>query len=439
MGGGSKGKLLFIPTYNYLSNPLFFNLSPKLSEYSLVYFDTEEFRKTHILEGSVLSVVSNPINQDEIKEIRRNFDEYYKVELPKYFLPRNLSRIFSEFDKIIEQIKVFKKYCQKVYETVNEINPLAIVSTSDLSISLKISQKWAKENCVPFILLQPSFFDIEEKENHNILEMFKYVFFNKILRIPRIRRQSAWGNEDEENYVIVWGDYFKNLFNRKPIYHHVYALGSPKFSSYFRNDYKNEGLRKKIFHELKINSDKKIITICTEAFESMVNGPALTQLNNIYKAIIKGRPALFFIIKLHPRENIEFYQDIFEDAKTTNYKIVKNISLYDVYRITDVQISVMSASSFEAVVAGIPIILVNPDNKIKLKDHFFENRIELRARNFNELLLAIDNALSNEYKDKEFNIKREGYLKEMIHRLDDKAEDRIANVIKEIVGEHAKK
>lgn len=200
------------------------------------------------------------------------------------------------------------------------------------------------------------------------------------------------------------------------------------FDKYFTNCKKE----KDSFYEmLDILSDKKVITICTQEIDAFFGVDAFTNLIDMYKSVIADTEELFFIIKVNPREDIEKYIKAFRDLDKSNYKIVKDINLYDLYKITDVQISVSSYSSFESVVLGIPIILVNLDNKFKLFN-YFNNEIELRANTVEELSKHIRRCLTEKYKDK-FKIKRKKYLKSRLYLLDGKSGERIVRKIEEII------
>ena len=107
--------------------------------------------------------------------------------------------------------------------------------------------------------------------------------------------------------------------------------------------------------------------------------------------------------------------------------------VYDkLYKVSEVQVSVFSASSFEAVVAGVPIILVDPEDFYKTDD-FFQRKVELRATNLEELDFSLTTVLSPGYSE-EFRVKREKYLKDMIGWIDGKAHKRVADTIIKIIN-----
>lgn len=403
-----KRNIVFIPTYYYLSHPLFFSIVEKFSDYEKVYFDTKdpEFERYN----------KNGIQKEEVLNY---FDKYCEVD--KEIDWRNSKN--NKLQRFFEH----KTYIKNIKNILNGIKPTAIITTSDMSYPARICNQWANKNNIPVIIIQPSFLDFEISD-YNLKYRIKYLLFNKLLNIPLYSRQACFGNENINNYLFLWGEYFKKYYEGKPIYNNIYITGNPVFDKYFTNYKKGNDN----FHGiLDMPPDKKVITVCTQEIDVVFGVDAFTSLIDAYKNVIVDNEKFFFVIKIHPREDIEKYNKAFRDLDKSNYKIVKDINLHDIYKITDVQVSVSSYSSFEAVVLGIPIILVNPDNKFKLFD-YFNNEIALRANTAEELSKHLRRCLTEEYKD-EFKIKREKYLKSRLYYLDGKSGERVVEKVEEII------
>jgi len=409
-----KRNIVFIPTYYYLSHPLFFSIAKNFPCcYEKIYFNTKDPRFSEC-------------NKKKIKkdEILRHFDIYCEVSRERDHKRKNGK--FKKLQRFFEN----KKYIKNIKDILKEIKPVAIITTSDMSYSVRICTQWAGENDVPIIIIQPSFLNFEMTDCilNRIKNKIKYLLFNKVIDIPFYNRQTYFGNENKNDYLFLWGKYFKRYYKGKTTYNNIYITGNPVFDKYFTN-YKK---RNSGFHRvLGIPSDKKVITVCTQDIDAMFGHDAFTNLIKIYKSTIVNNKGLFFVIKLHPREDIEKYNKAFKDLNESNYKIIKDINLYNLYKITDVQVSVSSYSSFEAVVLGIPIILVNPNNKFKLFD-YFNNEIELRASMPEELSKHIRRCFTKEYKDS-FKIKREKYLESRLGFLDGRSGERVVEKIEEII------
>lgn len=402
-----KRNIVFIPTFHYLSHPLFFNIVEKFSNHEKIYFNPKD--------PGIWEYNKKGIKKEEILNY---FDNYYEIEKEIDYKNNKSNKLQRFFEN--------KKYIRNIKNILNGIKPVAIITTSDMSYSARICNQWANKNNIPVIIIQPSFLDFEITDCKKY--RIRYLLFNKILNIPLYKKQTYFGNENKNNYLFLFGEYFKKYYKGKSIYNNIYITGNPVFDKYFTN-YKGEN--DGFYEMLNIPPDKMVITVCTQEIDVVFGVDAFTSLIDMYKSVIVDNEKLFFIIKVHPGEDIEKYNKAFRDLDMNNYKIVKDINLYDIYKITDVQVSVSSYSSFEAVVLGIPIILVNPDNEFKLFD-YFNNEIELKANTAEELSKYLRRCLTKEYKEV-FKIKREKYLKSKLCYIDGKSGERVVERIEEII------
>jgi len=402
-----KQNIIFIPTYYYLSNPLFFSITEKISKYEKIYLNTKELWKYN----------KGKIDRDEILKY---FDKYYEI-----------GQIFNQKYNKLSKLKKFiemKKFIKNFKNILCELKPVAIITTSDMTFSWKICNQWARKNNVPVIIIQPSFFDFK-KNNHNFKRRIKYLVFNKILDIPIFGRQDYIGNEDKNNYLFLWSEYFKQYYKNKSVYDNIYITGNPTLDKYLTAYEKKNDTYYKI---LNISPNKKIVVFCTQDIDKMYGIDDFTVMIKLLKEIIADNKEVYFVIKVHPREEIEKYNRALKEIDKKNCKIVKNVDLYKLYEITDVQISFASSySSFEAIVLGIPIILINPKNKYEFID-YFNNEIELRASTSIELSSQIRKCLTEKYMS-EFKFKRSKYLKSRLTYLDGKCGERVVNKLEEIM------
>lgn len=407
-----RKRIVFIPSYYYLSHPLFFNVVEKISDYEKVYFNTKD-------------PVSWEYNKKRIKkeDILKYFDTYYEVN-------KEMGYKDSKNNKL-QKFYEIKIYIKKIKEILDGIKPVIIIATSDMFFAARVFNQWANINNIPVIIIQHVFLDFK-KNSYDLKQRIKYLLFNKVLNIPLCRRQTYYGNEDNNNnYLFLWGEYFKRYYKGKAIYDNIYITGNPACDKYFTVYRKKNYTYYKI---LNISPDKKIVVFCTQVIDKMFGNKAFTKVISIIKRTVVVNKKYYFIIKVHPREDIEKYKKTFRDLNENNYKIVKNMNLYDLYKITDVQASVSSYSSFEAVASGIPIIIINPNNKLKVFDPF-NNEIELRASTSEELNDQLKKCLTEEYK-KEFKFRRRKFLKSRLTYLDGKCGERVADKIREIIQKH---
>ena len=97
----------------------------------------------------------------------------------------------------------------------------------------------------------------------------------------------------------------------------------------------------------------------------------------------------------------------------------------------DIQISVASFSSFEAAATGLPIIIIRPESDIIFPDHF-NNDIEIRVTEINEIKNAIELALTEEYWES-FKEKRLHYFNKTLYSTDGQSSKRVADKIKLLI------
>ncbi len=404
-----KPKIVFIPTHWYLSNPVFFSVAKEFRErFHTVYFNTKDPVFSRHSEKN--------IKKEEVLEY---FDEYEVIDE---------SPLLSKSRGVMGKMRCFKDQKPRLERQLKRLAPDAIVSTSDSSGYInRFCNIWAEKKKIPFIVIQPSFIKVKREKNP-LKERIGYLLFNVLLDMPFCRKQKVFGNERSGNYLFVWGEFFKNFYKGLEVEKHTYVTGNPAFDRILKTA-SNAHIPENI--GVNIPHGKPIVTICTQPLETLLSERACGLVNDFYRFAIKENPDLFFIVKIHPRENIEKYNAILEGIDTKNYIIAKDVNLYEVFKATDLQMSVSSYTSFEAVVFGIPIVVINPQNLVTLPDHF-NNEIELKATTTNELKKNLVKALTEEYRQ-EFNVKRQKYLESRIGYLDGNSSERTAKKIEDII------
>lgn len=305
----------------------------------------------------------------------------------------------------------FKKY---LIPYLYKINPIAIISCSDMLYTDRLLFSWCRKNKRPFIIIQPSFIERTIPIIHRSVQIAKYIIYNKILRNPLYRKQDIrFGDESHKNYLLLWSKYFLENSKRK----HLNFTGNPAFDDIFTNFSSNRII-------------KRNILICTQPLDELFK-QNVDDLHDIYINAIKSKPDLTFYIKIHPREPLHKYDKIYNKNDLPNIKIIKDLDLYDLFKICDVHISTASFTTFEAAAFGIPVITVNPNNRFKFRDHY-RGEINLHITKKGELAKAIERALNDEYWEK-FKIRREKYFQKILHSTDGKSAKRVANAIREII------
>lgn len=385
-------KILFIPTYTYLSSPIFTKLLPKLKSYETIYLDVED--QYHCEKTS--------------EQFKKQFSKNIKLEM-------NADNV-TFMAKVLKFFKMMK-YKNRFKEMMNRESPAAIVTTGDLSFSIRIIKTYFPN--IPIFVIQPALFvakGIPRKSSQKII----YNVFNKIFRIPIIRRQNYFGQEYKEMNLLLWGEYFKKML---PDNKNIHIVGDITFDNFpIEKEYE---LKKELLEEAGYALNTKIITICTSVLENFTKKEVIDNLYKIYKQLIINRKDLFFIIKPHPRNNTKELRDIFESLEVDNC-IVLNTHLHMLFKYTDIHLSTFSRTAIEAIASKIPVISINPDNKLNLQD-FLNNELNEKVTNAQEMHDKIEDILK--HRDSYLAL-GEAYIENKLYKLDGNAAQRAADIIK---------
>ena len=412
-----KNNILLIPDSDYLSNPLFLELAKVQNRnLQLIYLNPS----IPLTKGSKKE---NFCSQDLISSFDQyeKFDDYY-FDYFKDYLNKSIFNKFIAFPKFVTN---FRNYIEKVFGSFEKLSPSAIVITSDKALIGIIANHWAAKSETPVIVIQSAFLEIEKVSFFKKIKRFLiYLIMNRILKLPFESKQHDYGHENKKNFVFIWGEYFQKNFKNDKIGERLRLTGNPLFDKYSKSDF----TRSKLIDEL---ADKKpVVSIFTTPYLDILNKAQEEEVAETYKHLINGNPQWFFVLKIHPRQDTRFYERLLESSKCANYLITKTINIDEVFYSSDVQISMFSYTSFQAVIAGTPIIMFK-DEFINFHDSF-NNEIELRANNLSELEKSISYAITPEFKE-EFRRKRIKYLNSRIVAMDGKSSERVLHEIEKIV------
>jgi capsule polysaccharide export protein KpsC/LpsZ len=271
--------------------------------------------------------------------------------------------------------------------------------------------------------MQPSFLEVApEKWKERISRILIYVAYNKILRTPIGRKQHKYGCERKTNFLLLWGIDFANQIKDIAIARNTFMVGNPlldKFAS----------------KKVKIDVNNTTALICTQPYDKLVEMGILKshQASEMYLMllnIVNQNPDVHFIIRVHPSENPKTYVDLLSYNKNNNCTIEHNVrSMHEALEHVDVQISMASYTSFESVVAGVPIIIIHPEF-INFFDQF-KGEVELRADCVECFNLELQTALRPWYRQA-FTAARKEYLNKKLSYFGNSAEI-TANTIKKVI------
>ncbi len=396
-------KILFIPTYTYLTSPIYEELLSKLDDFEVTYLE-----KLYINNDANDQLRCKGVS----KKFKEKFFRYIELELD------------TKEDKFYSKIRNFfilYKFQKNLKNIIKNIKPDIIVTGSDIKLSVRSIKKYFPN--LPIIILQTA-----PTANGNCLlslqEKIKYIIFNKIFGLCFFAKQKCIFKEYSDTYILLWGEYFKSGVGNNHDISKVKIVGNIKFDKFALINTKSKESKKKFFKINNIKGFSSVVTICTNSIINL-EVAIIQSVMDLYIKIILENKNIFFVIKPHPREDINKIEQIFQSEKLENM-LVTTSELYDVYKYTDVHISSFSTTASEAMAAGIPIIIVNPNNMIKAD--FYSNDIGEHVTNFAQLNDILSKTLSIEYQDNFFK-KREIYGKKLFYKLDGKASERVKDII----------
>lgn len=390
--GGIVKKILFIPTYTYLSSPIFNNLLPELKEFETIYLDVEDQYQCE--------KTSSPFKSQFSKSFELSMNVNSKTSMAKVM----------KFFKMI-------RYKNRLKKLIKAELPSAIITTGDLTFSIRVIKAYFPN--IPIFVIQPALF-VNKGIPRKYSQIMVYILFNKILRIPIARRQNYFGQEYDDVFLLLWGEYFKQMIRTNT---NIRVIGDITFDNFpVKKDV--EAKRKLLIRYAYDVVDTKIVTICTSVLEGMVNQKTLDKLYEIYKNLILEHKDLFFIIKPHPRNNGEVLRNIFESLQADNC-VILDTNLHELFKYTDIHISSFSRTAIEAIASEIPVISVNPNNEIHLQD-FLNNQLNEKVTSCQEMHTKIEDILKN--KDDYLLMGRQ-YIQNRLYKLDGNAAKRAVTII----------
>jgi capsule polysaccharide export protein KpsC/LpsZ len=267
--------------------------------------------------------------------------------------------------------------------------------------------------------MQPSFLEVApETRKEKISRVAVYLLFNKLLKTPIGRRQHYYGCERKTNYNLLWSNAFSNQIKDMK---NTFYVGNPLLDKFATK-------------KVNIEVTNPFALICTQPYDKLVDmgilksHQALEMITMLTQIVIQN-PDVYFYIKVHPSEDETKYEDLFEGIDTDNFQIRKDIPISELLKLVDVQVSMASYTSFEAVVAGVPIIIIHPEF-INFFDQF-NGEVELRADCVECFNIDLQTALRPWYRQT-FSAARKEYLNKKLSYFGCSAET-TANTIKKVV------
>jgi hypothetical protein len=237
----------------------------------------------------------------------------------------------------------------------------------------------------------------------------------------------------EQDYVVCAGqkdkEYFLSLGTEE---NKLTILGLPLFDKLYRDFARLENranIRNKIIDKYCINPENKLILLVTTHDEDFVR-------ERVFKSVIdliQSRNNYYLMTKIHPIEELSYYERLLKKFPAENVIIVKNVNLHEVILASDVVIGRSSGAQIEAILLDKNVIDLSyeaiSDRQLMGK---FGAVVPVYAPN--ELPVAVQKALFDDNTANDLKIGRKKYIEYSLYKFDGNASIRVKNLIEKILN-----
>jgi glycosyltransferase involved in cell wall biosynthesis len=245
---------------------------------------------------------------------------------------------------------------------------------------------------------------------------------------------SVWG-DGTYTKIAVMGDYTKNLLLSRGIDNSkIVITGEPRWDSFvsFRKfDMKNN----KLVTKYDLNPTKKNILLTTTP---LVESKMWTEkdreyyITNIIKAIQK-RKEFHLLIKLHPRDTSEAYENIIKKhGLNKQCSIFHTVSTSELIKCCDLLLVHICTTALEAMILNKPVIAV--DFKYTTAEiPYVKDGAAIGVDYPEDLLKSIENALFDPVTKRALRKASEKFVYKCAYKQDGKASKRVADLVFEML------
>ena len=237
----------------------------------------------------------------------------------------------------------------------------------------------------------------------------------------------------EQDYIVCAGnkekDYFTSLGTKSQ---NIYVLGIPLYDTLF-NKFSKLGntrvIRNNVIKHFKLNPDNKIILLVTTHHEDFIRERVFKSVIDMYNNIKNCH----LIVKIHPIDELSYYQGLLENYIAENVDIVKDFDLHNLIIASDLIIGRSTGAQLEAIFLDKNVVDINYETSFDV--HLVRKfKAVLTAYSPIELGQVVKKALHD--KDTSDSLKRgmKKYREYCVSQFDGNASFRIKNIIEKILN-----
>ena len=236
----------------------------------------------------------------------------------------------------------------------------------------------------------------------------------------------------EQDYVVCAGnkekDYYLSLGTTQ---NKLLTLGIPLFDKIFNKFSKIHDakiIRKELVERYNLNTTKKIILLVTTYYEDFIRERIFKSVVNLLNNLENCQ----LIVKLHPIEEISYYENLSRKYNAKNIVIIKDVDLHDVIIASNIVIGRSTGAQIEALLLDKVVIDLDYET---VSDAFLMKKFGavIPVHDPKKLELAVQNALYDKELSNSLKNGRKKYCEYCLYKFDGKASLRVKNLIEEIL------
>lgn len=331
--------VLWFPQVRYLS----------IQPYASIINEGKHIGQNILLDTSAYSGRFKAISETEKCTLLETYDKVYILSpsKPKYHVQRTL----NEYEK-------FKELKRKVLKIVQKEKIGLAVFPTDFIYEFRVLRRSSPE--VKLIVLQVSFRQSLPHRKYSYLHKFKAFCFDYLLGVPIFRANPNFGHQHPKAWYFFWSEKWAgSVANNHKI--KVFFANSPLQNTL--DDSKKE-LPNSIV-EKRFN--RPLISIFLNK-RSSIGMEAMMNYIDIYRKLIQDSKEYFFVLKVHPQEDLDFFKSVYNGLNSDQYLLLKDeCSPEELLLNSDLFITQWSTAITNCMQARIPTLLLNPYNALDME------------------------------------------------------------------------
>lgn len=337
-----------------------------------------DFEFTYFFTKDTVSIKSN-LENISYEKVGKFFDNYIELEFEPSWVRKSLKinkkqdkgkkqekKPYGYVEDKVRKLKIqfdffrnYRRYIKELVLKIKDINPEYIVITSDMTFNYRIIKKYLPS--IKVIIIQPCFLDFRKRELKFQSLVKKIV--NSMLGNTLLPRQPYFGLESvKKDNLLLFDERFLSFYENKR--ENLFQITNPAF---LRLNNRIKCINSlEIKNKLNIDYNMNVVIIYIADYTT-IHGPEVQKyMENAYKELIKKHSKkFFFIIKNHPRAGVLNFERNFNDIDNILF-LNSEIDNDDLLSIGDINISINSNASLQAIVSGMLTINFLP---LSLKDN----------------------------------------------------------------------